>query len=281
MWLAVCNELFGDRPFPEQCRLAAVHGFHGIELAPYTLAEDPTRMPPARRRELRRTLEESGLTCAGLHWLLKAPAGLHLTTGDAAVRQRTWEAMRRLVDLCRDLRGEVMVLGSGKQRGAQGVSRSEACRFLQEGLTALAPHAKGAGVRVLVEALPAAVTDVVNTLDEARQVIAAIGSPAVAGIFDFHNAKDEGEPWDRLIARHFDIIRHVHLNEVDGRHPSPTARPGRAHSDFAPAFRALAERRYPGWVSLEIFHADDPPEAILPETRSVLAHLESPSETSA
>jgi hypothetical protein len=70
-------------------------------------------------------------------------------------------------------------------------------------------------------------------------------------------------------------------NEVDGRHPSPTARPRRALSDFAPAFRALAERQYPGWVSLEIFHADDPPEAILSETRSVLARLESPLETSA
>ena len=66
------------------------------------------------------------------------------------------------------------------------------------------------------------------------------------------------------------MIHHVHLNEADGYHPCLVTRPGRRRSEFGPAFRALADQHYDGWVSLEIFHAEDQPEAILAETRAFL-----------
>jgi len=277
MRTAVCNELITDRPFAEACRLIARHGFQGVELAPYTLAEDPTRISPNRIGELRRTIEDAGLACVGLHWLLRAPAGLHLTTPDLAVRRRSWECLRALVDLCGGLGGEVMVLGSGKQRNTQGIDRETAWAVLVEGLANLAPASAAASVCFLLEALPAANTDLVNTLQEARQVIQAVGHPGVSGMFDFHNCRDETEPWDCLIARHRGMIRHVHLNEADGYHVSLARRPRRQHSEYGPAFRALADRRYDGWVSLEIFHAEDPPEIILAETRAFLDAMRHPA----
>jgi sugar phosphate isomerase/epimerase len=275
MQAAVCNELIGDRPFAEGCRLIAQQGFQGVEVAPYTLADDPTRIPSSRLQEFRRQIADAGLCCAGLHWLLRAPAGLHLTTPDLATRRRSWECLRALVDLCAGLGGEVMVLGSGKQRDAQGHGREAARAVLVEGLAGLAPIAATASVRVLLEALPSAVTDVVNTLSEAREVIRAVGHPAVSGMFDFHNCRDETVPWDCLIARHRDLIGHVHLNETDGYHPSLAPRVGRARSEYRPAFRALSAGQYAGWISLEIFRAEDPPETILAETRAFLNTLQS------
>lgn len=272
---AACNELVHDRPFAEACRLIAHHGFQGIELAPYSLAEDPLRIPAARVREIRRTIQDAGLECVGLHWLLKAPPGLHITTPDAAVRRRSWEAVRTLVDFCRDVGGSLAVLGSGKQRGTHGVSREAATAILRDELAALAPHLEQAGVTLLLEPLQARVTDVLNTLDEARTIIEAIGSFRIAGMLDFHNSQDEREPWASLVAAHADIIRHVHLNEVDGRHPSLAAGAGRARSEYSAAFRALAAGGYTGWVSLETFHAADSPEAVLTETRAFLDHMAS------
>ena len=270
MRAAVCNELCADRPLAEACRLIARHGFRGVELAPYTLADDPTKLSAARLREIRVAIETAGLACAGLHWLLKAPAGLHLTTADPTVRRRSWDALRRLIDLCAALGGEVMVLGSGRQRSAQGLDRAVALDALTDGLASLAETAGAARIRLLLEALPASSTDVVNTLEEARAAIAAVGHPAVSGMFDFHNSRDETEPWEGLIERHGAIIHHVHLNEADGYHPSLVRRPGRRRSEFGPAFRALAARGYAGWISLEIFHAAEPPETILAETRAFL-----------
>lgn len=275
MRAAVCNEIFGAIPFEEQCALTARHGFQGIELAPYALAEDPSEIPTARAREIRRIIGEAGLTCAGLHWLLRAPAGLHLTTPDTAIRRRSWQVLSRLLDFSCDVESPVMILGSGRQRNADGISTAEALRHLQDGLADLAPRAQAAGVRVLLEPLRSRVTDVVNTLDDAREVIAAIGNPAVSSILDFHNTTDESEPWDRLVERHFDLIGHVHLNEVDGYHPSLIERPERARSDFLPTFRALAAGGYAGWVSLEIFHNAEPPQTVLAETRAFLDHMAS------
>ena len=49
-------------------------------------------------------------------------------------------------------------------------------------------------------------------------------------MYDSHNAVDEIEPHDILIDRHFDFIRHVHVNEMDGKHC------GTGDYDFKPVF---------------------------------------------
>jgi sugar phosphate isomerase/epimerase len=87
-----------------------------------------------------------------------------------------------------------------------------------------------------------------------------VDSGGVQGIFDFHNCSDETQVWPELIREHVSMIRHVHLNELNGSYP------GTGNSDFLPAFRALAEISYSGWVSLEVFHVPEDPEKVLSET---------------
>jgi D-psicose/D-tagatose/L-ribulose 3-epimerase len=275
MRYAACNELVHDRPFAEACALIARHGYQGIELAPYSLADDPLQIPPARAREIRQTIWDAGLECVGLHWLLKAPLGLHITTPDIGVRRRSWDAVRSLVNFCREVGGSLVVLGSGKQRGTQGISRDAATAILRDELAGLAPHLAQSGVTVLLEPLQVQVTDVLNTLEEARGIIRELQCPRIASMLDFHNSQDEHQPWEELVATHADIIRHVHLNEVDGHHPSLVGRSDRARSAYAAAFRALTETGYGGWISLETFHAAESPEAVLTETRAFLNGMES------
>ncbi len=271
---AVCNELFGSLPLERACRLIAEHGFDGVELAPYTLAADPSQITPEQARVARRTIEGAGLRCAALHWLLRAPQGLHLTTADRPTRRRSWRLLERLVDFASETGAGVMVLGSGRQRSADGVPVADAVRALTDGLAGLAGAAERAAVVIALEALPSRITNVINTLEEAAAVVRAVGSPAVRTMFDFGNTADEREPWPVLIERHFDLIAHVHFNEVDGRHPVPPGRPDRPSSDFVPAFRALRSRGFGGWVSLEIFSAATPAETVLAETRAALAAIE-------
>jgi len=71
--------------------------------------------------------------------------------------------------------------------------------------------------------------------------------PAVRTMFDSHNAVDEVEPHAGLVERYYDFIRHVHVNEMDGRHP------GTGSYDFKPVLGVLRRRGYGGWVSLEAF----------------------------
>ena len=90
MKLALCNEVLRERPFAEQCRLAAAIGCTGLELAPFTLAEDPQALTEADGDRLRGVAAGHGLTIASLHWLLVAPPGLSLATPDVALDSLGW-----------------------------------------------------------------------------------------------------------------------------------------------------------------------------------------------
>ena len=159
-----------------------------------------------------------------------------------------------------------MVFGSPKQRSTTGgLTRAEATRNYVDGLRGVAPHALERGVTVLVEALPAAQSDVVQTLDEAVSIVDQIGCPSVRSMFDVHNAIDEKEPHRALVDRHFDYIRHVHVNELDGRHC------GAGSYDFKPVFEVLRRRNYAGWISLEAFDFTAGAERLANES---LRHLE-------
>src|SRR5437588_780520 len=76
----------------------------------------------AQRREYRDVIVSEGLQFVGLHWLLVSPPGLHVTTPETDVWERSWRHVGELVDLCADLGdGGVMVFGSPKQRETGGV----------------------------------------------------------------------------------------------------------------------------------------------------------------
>jgi sugar phosphate isomerase/epimerase len=264
---SICNEAFEKWPFADACKAIRKAGYSGIEIAPFTLAEKPRDITRAQREEYRETMLSEGLKFVGLHWLMVSPKGLHVTGPDAGLRRQSWEHIRDLIDLCTDLGPDgVMVFGSPKQRAATGgLSREQATRNYLDGLAGIAPHAESRGVQVLVEALPIEQCDVVQTLAEAAAIVREIASPAVRTMFDVHNAVDEAEPHATLVDRYFDVIRHVHVNELDGRHC------GTGSYDFKPVFEVLRRRGYQGWISLEAFDFAPGAETLASES---LRHLE-------
>ena len=187
-----------------------------------------------------------------------SPAGLHVTTSDAALRERSWLHIRHLIDLCADLGDNgVMVFGSPKQRNTTGgVTPAAARAVFADELAKVAPQAEERGVRILVEALPSDQCDVINTLSEAAAIVEAIRSPAIQTMFDTHNAVDETQPHSKVIERFIHHIAHVHVNEVDGREP------GLGDYDFAAIFATLQRLGYKGWISLEVFDFSRDPELI-------------------
>ncbi len=268
MRYAVCNELFGAMDFAVSCGIIAEAGFQGIEIAPYTLGQDPSALGTKKISALRRAMEGSGLAFAGMHWLLASPPGLHLASADAPTRRRTIDFLKAMCDLAGGLGGGMLVLGSPRQRGSQHVPAARAMAHLGEALSECGPHAAACGSMILLEALDSTQTDVVNTLSEAASVIASIGSTGVGGMFDFHNTGSETEPWPELIRRYSPIIEHVHANESDGTSPR------RGGSDLAPSFAALRDIGFSGWVSVEAFDQPADPASTLKETMSLFRDLE-------
>src|SRR3954447_20157289 len=265
---SICNEAFEGWKFTDACKAIRKAGYTGIEIAPFTLAERPADVSADQRREYKEIMAAEGLTFAGLHWLMVSPKGLHVTTPDAEARARGWQHIDDLIDLCADLGPHgVMVFGSPKQRSTTcGATREQATRNYIDGLAGVAPHAAERGVTILVEALPSDQADVILTLEEAASIVREIDSPGVRTMFDVHNAINEADPHDVLVDRYFDVIRHVHVNELDGKHC------GAGNYNFKPVLAMLKKRNYQGWVSLEAFDFTPGAEKL---TNESLRHLES------
>lgn len=268
---SVGNELFEKMDFAESCRLARRFGYTGFEIAPFTLAENVDDLAPTRRRELSRIMRSEGITFVGLHWMLMTPKWLHVTTADKAERERSWQYFRKLIDFAGDLslgQPSILVLGSPKQRASRGSTPQEATKYLAEGLASVAAHAKSRKATIGLEPIGSTVTDVVNTVADAVAVAKQVNHPAVKCIFDYKHIGNETEPSEVIVRKHYDFIRHIHIKELDGRHP------GTGAHDFLPVLRVLADKRYKGWVSLEVDDFKAGAETICRESMEHMRKLE-------
>jgi D-psicose/D-tagatose/L-ribulose 3-epimerase len=265
---AICNELFGTMDFQESCDLLAGHGFNGIEIAPFTLFGNVTSIPKTTINMILKSLNNSGLEFAGLHWLFVKPENLHITSPDKKTREASWDHLKMLLTLAGELGGGYLTLGSPKQRMALDISVTEAWKYMEEGLESVAGTAADCNSTVCLEALASGDTNVINTLKESTELINRIDRDSISGMFDFHNCGDEKESWVELIRNYKDIIKHVHLNTPSGGHPLPED-----SENYMESFSALKEINYNSWVSLEIFTIPEDPENILSETAAFLRRV--------
>jgi D-psicose/D-tagatose/L-ribulose 3-epimerase len=250
MRISLCNEVIGELDFVRQCALAAALGYDGLEIAPFTLSDDPTQLAPDEIAGLRRAAADAGIAITGLHYLLRAPAGLSITSLDAAQRRRSIEVMRAMCGLCAELGARILVHGSPDQRV---LVRGDEVSGHQHGVAcfaAVADAAQAAGVTYCIEPLARNQTAFVNTVGEAAAIVRAIGNPALRTMIDCSAAgQAETESVDALIRRWLPtgLIAHMHFNDPNRRGP------GEGELAFGPILSALRESGYVGDASIEPF----------------------------
>lgn len=251
MRIALCNEVIAPMPFPQQCEYAAKLGYDGLEVAPYTLSDEPHRLGSAQLAAARAAAADAGVAVTGLHWLLARPAGLSISARDEAVRRRTVDVMRALVDHCAELGGRYLVHGSAQQRRLEaGESRADAMARAQACFAAVAERAEKAGVVYCIEPLALEQTPLINTLEEAARMVEAIGSRAVRSMLDCSAAaRMETAPLAALVDRWLPqgMIAHVQVNDRNRRGP------GQGEQRFAPLFAALRRHGYAGDIAVQPF----------------------------
>ena len=258
MRFALCNEMFENRPMAEVCSTAKRLGYHGIEIAPFTLAASATEVSSRRRKEVRRTIEGSGLEVVGLHWLFAGPSGLHITTTDEAIWGRTRDYLSCLLDLCSDLGGKVLVLGSPKQRSVvDGQTKEGAWKRAVDLLSAVLEKAADLGATICLEPLSPVETDFINTAAEGMRMVREINHPNLKIHLDVKAMCSEGIP----VA---DIIRSVRAEDIGHFHVNDPNLygPGMGNVDYGPIAEAINDIGWDKWLSVEVFKYDPDPETI-------------------
>ncbi len=257
MKYAICNETFLDWPFDRACAAAREYGYTGIEIAPFTLAENARQITAEQRRTVRRQAEAAGLEVIGLHWLLAKTTGYHLTTSDKQVRTATAEYLGELARLCRDVGGRVLVFGSPQQRNVlPGVTPEQAIDHAVEVFTAALPTIEDCDVVLALEPLGPAEGNFLNTASSAATLIERIGSPHCRLHLDTKAMSSEGTPIPEIIEQHADLLEHFHTND-----PNKLG-PGFGELDFVPILAALEKVGYNGWLSVEVFDYSPGPETL-------------------
>ena len=257
MKLAVCNEFFEGWRIEKVLNYAAEIGCDGVELAPFTLAQSVNRISAARRRNIRKAAEKAGVEIVGLHWLLASPPGLYLTHPDNAIRAKTQDYIKVLINFCGDLGGKVMIHGSPQQRLVQkGWDRDACWNHAVDVFAGCVKDLERNGVTYCIEALTPKETNIINSMAEAKKMVADVGHPNFQTMMDTKAAASESKPHVDVIAEAGKALRHVHVNDPNLRGP------GFGDLAFAPILRALKDRGYKGYVSVEVFNFKPDPQTI-------------------
>jgi sugar phosphate isomerase/epimerase len=254
---AICNEIFRGWKIEDVFAYAGRLGYHGVEIAPFTLADSVTDIPGEERRRIRDAAQQQGVAIAGIHWVLVKPDGLYINHPEAPIRERTAKYFCDLVDFCADLGGSVMVVGSPKQRNIlPGVPPQQARSWALGTFNSAIRKAEERNVIVCFEPLAPSETNFINTASDAIAFVQQLPSPNFKIILDAKAMCSESKPHAQIIRESWPHFAHFHANDKNLKGP------GFGDVDFRPIASALKDVGYKGFASVEVFNFDEGPEVI-------------------
>jgi len=154
-----------------------------------------------------------------------------------------------LLDLCSDLGGKVLVLGSPKQRNIlENQTKRGAWRRAVDLLASVVERAQDLGLTICFEPLSPVETNFINTVEDGMRLVHEVKSPSLKIHLDVKAMCSEGKP--------VPDIGHFHVNDPN------LYGPGMGEVDYAPIAQAVRDIGYDKWLSVEVFKYDPDPETI-------------------
>lgn len=176
------------------------------------------------------------------------------------------DALRAYVDtaLARaaQVGGRIVVFGSAGARNVpDGFPPERALSQIADFLEMCADAAERTGVRVAVEPLCRAESNILNTVGDGARMVRRVGRAGVRNLADTYHMEREDDPLDQIVA-HADTLAHVHTADT-GREA-----PATGSYDHVALFRALRRAGYDARVSVECRWRD-----MAAQAPAAIAHL--------
>lgn len=156
-------------------------------------------------------------------------------------------AVRDAVPVARRLNGARMILASGF--ALPGVPESELRANAVHVLREAARIAEDGGAQILLEPVHMVIGGhlmFVHTVRHGLDLVEAVGSPALRLLADVYHGAVGGETFGQAFADRTELVGHVQVADVEGRHE-----PGTGTLPWATLVPLLRERGYAGAVGLE------------------------------
>jgi len=222
---------------------ASEAGYDGVELA----ITDPTRIDVAK---IKRLLKQYNLAMpvitTGQAYGIE---GLSLTASNEEVREKALRRIKEHIKLGRELGAMVII---GLIRGKRGDRKAR--RFLIEALETCARFDNKA--KLVLEPLNRYESKLINTVDEALEVLEEIRMENIGILFDTFHANIEERSIKGSVQRANDHLFHIHIAD------SNRWTPGYGHFNFRELSEALSEIDYHGFCSLESLPKPNPKKCL-------------------
>jgi sugar phosphate isomerase/epimerase len=189
---------------------------------------------------------------------------------DPDLRREAVEHMRHLLSGIAGLGGVGAITPAAFGKASRALPPFETPRTEDEDrrvlLEELGEHAGGEGTLVLLEPLNRYEDHMLNRLGGGVELSKASGWDSIKIMGDLFHMNIEEEDLGASIRSAQGYLAHVHLADSNRAHP------GAGHTDFAPAFGALREIGFDGYLAMECAIRGDP-ETVLPRVTRRLRSL--------
>ncbi|KXK60421.1 sugar phosphate isomerase [Micromonospora rosaria] len=234
-----------DAALAELVPRIAGFGFDAVELP----IEQPGDWDPVRTRDL---LAAHGLSVAGV--CAVTPPGRDLVDAAPAVVRATVAYLKGCVDSAAAVGapsvGGPVYASVGRTWRMTAAERATCYADFRRALAPVAEYAGARGVSIGVEALNRYETSVVNTIDQAVDLIDGLPSNVGLMIDTYHMNIEEADPYGALAVAG-PYIKHVQVSGTN------RGAPGSDHLDWPRLFAVLAGTGYRGAVCIESFTAEN------------------------
>lgn len=256
-----------DWTFPETVKFAAAHGFKGLEVRGIKREMDLPKCPefssPENIRATCKLVKDHGLEFVDLG------SSVSLHDREGSERRGNIEDAKRFIDLAEKIKCPFIRVFPNDLPANQ--ERNETLDLISSGMTELGNHAKGSGVRVLMESHGQVVY-----VEDLNRIMAACAGPNTGLVWDIVNMwavtkEPTADVYDRLKK----YIFHIHikdLNVVGDKHVYTLL--GKGNTPILETLDMLVKDGYKGYYSFEwekMWHPEiEEPEIALADFAAVM-----------
>lgn len=230
-------------PFEEVVRRLARIGYDGIEIGCAQPQAWPYYIDGARRKEMRKCLEENHIAVSSM---LPAPGGGpggNIASACKEEREWTKEYWKKCMELGLDI-GDCKTLLCVCGWYIYGTKERDAWKWAKEGLSEMADYAKQFGITLMLE--PTATdSNLVESCEDAINMMEDIGKDNVKLMFDTTHALYRNEVPSDYVYQMGENLKHVHMADYDRKAP------GTNGCDFVEIMQALKDINFDGYITME------------------------------
>jgi protein FrlC len=226
----------------ETIRRIAKIGYDGIEIGAAAPHAYPAYLTPARKREVKRLLDENGVALSSMLCAAGGGPGNNPASPDIAERRATIQHYKDIAKLTAEWGGKIVLYLPGWI--IFGTTRRQAWKWSRECLTEIADAAAEHGVTIVIEPV-AQDSNLSESADDAIELMEDVNRPNVKLMFDGNHVMFRREVLSDYVYRMGKDLKHVHVSD-NNRLP-----PGQGVGDWEGFVDALLDVDFDGYLTME------------------------------